>query len=166
MNKLISLPLVLMLSSCSIPFIGNSGLPGDKELNEQVKPLLLKNGWNEMAEIKNLHKTNGYEQDANTYTVDMSYEWAFKISYADLVEKIKPTAEALIKQGTPTEKGAASLEESFEAVVGIEATLGLGVIYLAYGDFKTGDSYSVEDSVTFIKTENGWRLSSNPKTVP
>jgi hypothetical protein len=166
MNKFISLPLVLMLSSCSIPFVGNSGLPGDNELNEQVKPLMLKNGWNEMVEIKNLHKTNGYERNANTYTVDMSYDWTFKISWADLVRKTMPTADALIKQGTPSASRAPSLEDTAGALAGLGAGMGLGVIGLAYGEFKAGDSYSVKDSVTFIKTENGWRLSGKPNSVP
>ena len=166
MNKLISIPLVLMLSSCSIPFVANSGLPGDRELNEQVKPLLLRNGANELVEIKNLHKTNGYEQNPNTYTVDIAYDWAFKISWADLANKTMPTADALIKQGTPTASKAPSLEDTAGAVVGLGAGIGVGVIGLRYGEFKAGDSYSTKDSVTFIKTENGWRLSSKPNSVP
>ncbi|PSB57452.1 hypothetical protein [Chamaesiphon polymorphus] len=166
MKKFIVLPLVLMLSSCAIPFVGNSSLPGDNELNEQVKPLLLSNGASELVEIKNLHKTNGYEQNPNTYTVDIEYDWAFKIGWADLAKQTKPTIDALVKQGTPTASTAPSLEDTAGAAAGIGAGIGIGVLGLAYGEFKAGDSYNTKDSVTFIKTENGWRLSSKPKTVP
>jgi hypothetical protein len=165
MNKLISLPLVLMLSSCSIPFVGNSGLPGDNELNEQVKPLLLRNGANELVEIKNLHKTNGYEQNPNTYTVDIAYDWAFKISFADLANKTKSVTGELMSKGGANNPNA-SLEDHVGAVAGMFTAFGVAGIGLGYGDFKAGDSYSVKDSVTFIKTENGWRLSGKPKTVP
>jgi hypothetical protein len=154
--KKIFIPVLLLsfLVGCS----GNSN-PGDSEIQNQVMPLLMKEEYKDTLEVQNLHKTNGYENDANTYTVDIAYDVVFKVSYGELVVKTAPGAIAAMKQGGANNPNG-SLDQHLEAVGGVIDGMALGAMWLVYGDFKAGDTFTQQKSVTFIKTENGWRLSS------
>jgi hypothetical protein len=143
--KFLPAVLLLLLTACSSE-------PGDSEVEAQVLPLLITENMQQIAEIKNLHKTNGFEVDDNTYAVDINYDLVFKKGFAELA---KPAEEAIQAQnGKP------------DILAGVASFFnGLNVIGLnmAYGDFKAGDKVSKHDRVSFIKTENGWMLSGNPK---
>jgi hypothetical protein len=168
MKNLISIPLILVLTSCSIssiPFVGNSGTPGDNELRNQVMPLLVNQNFNDTVEVRNLHKTNGYETNAKTYTVDIGYDLVFKVNFADLLAKQAPGANAALKN-SGLNNPQATVAQNIDAIGGGITALNLGAMRLVYGDFKAGESIKQQDRVTFTKSENGWQLSSQPKTVP
>jgi hypothetical protein len=150
----ISVLLLSFLAGCS----GNPN-PGDSEIQNQVMPLLMKEEYKDTLEVQNLHKTNGYETNANTYTVDITYDVVFKVSYGELVAKTAPGAIEAMKHGGANNPNG-SLDQHLEAVGGVIDGMALGAMWLVYGDFKAGDTFTQQQSVTFIKTENGWRLSS------
>lgn len=154
--KQLLIPVLLLgfIAGCS----GNLS-PGDSEIQNQVMPLLMKEEYKDMLEVQNLHKTNGYEINANTYAVDIAYDVIFKVSYGELVVKTAPGAISAMKQGGANNPNG-SLNQHIEAVGGVIDTMALGAMWLIYGDFKAGDKFTQQNSVTFIKTENGWQLSS------
>jgi hypothetical protein len=43
--------------------------------------------------------------------------------------------------------------------------LGLLAVKAEYGEFKAGDSFKKSDRLTFIQTENGWQLATEPKPL-
>lgn len=137
--------LLLIMTACS-------GKPGDAEVETQVLPLLIPENMQQIAEIKNLRKSNGFEVNDNTYAVDIDYDLVFKKSYAELA---KPVDAAMQPQQGKTDilAGVASFFNG----------LNLIALNMAYGDFKAGDKVSKHDRVNFIKAENGWLLSSKPK---
>ncbi len=163
---IVSASLTLALTACSTPsFLFNSGNPGDRELQNQVMPLIVNKNFSDTVEIKNLSKTNGYETNAKTYTVDIAYDLVFKVNFKDLVAKQAPAADrALNNSGLKNPN--ATVEQQIDGVGGGLTMLNLGAMRLVYGDFKAGDSIKQRDRVTFIKSENGWELSSQPNTVP
>jgi hypothetical protein len=161
MNKLFIPALILgCLAGCSGNFLNLTS--GDSQLLDQVKPLLVKQGYQDTIEVKNLQKTNGAE-NGDTYTVNISYDAVFKVSYADMVNKTAPAAAEAMQKGTQKD---ASLAQGLGALGGAVDALNLGAMRIAYGDFKSGDKFVQQDTVTFTKTENGWRLSSQPNSVP
>ncbi|MEQ1528227.1 MAG: hypothetical protein ABL925_02850 [Methylococcales bacterium] len=134
-----------MLAGCSSP-------PGSSEIEQQVLPLLTSNDLKNIAEIKNLRKTNGFEIDADTYAVDIAYDLVFKTSFAELA---KPTTDAI--------QDPQGKSDIFQGVANFFSGLNLMSLSVAYGNFKAGDSFSKQDRLNFIKTESGWMLSSQPK---
>jgi hypothetical protein len=160
--KQLLIPVLLMgcLAGCSgSPLNLNSG---ESQLLDQVKPLLVKQGYQDTIEVKNLHKTNGAEY-GDTYRLDIAYDAVFKVSYADLANKVAPAAAEAMQKGT---QNNSSLAQGIGALGGAVDALGLAAMRLGYGDFKAGDKFVQRDSVTFTKTENGWQISSQPGTVP
>jgi hypothetical protein len=136
---------LLLLSACT-------SAPGDSEVTAQVLPLLIPSNMQTIAEIKNLHKGNGFEIDENTYAVDIDYQILFKKSFAELA---KPADEAIQAQS-----GKADI---LAGVANFFNGLNLISLNMAYGDFKAGDKVSKHERVTFIKTENGWMLANPPQ---
>ncbi len=141
MKRLLIILLLLTVAACS-------DKPGDREIQNQVLPLLAPPSSKDIAEIKNLRKTNGYETNDNTYTVDIAYDVVFKVSYADLAKKTMPK--------TP--------DNLIEGLQGFITGLNLLGLNVSYGNFKAGDSFLKQDRLTFIKTENGWMLSEPPQS--
>jgi hypothetical protein len=161
--KQLLIPVLLMgcLAGCSsspLNFINS----GESQLLDQVKPLLVKQGYQDTIEVKNLHKTNGAE-NGDTYTLDIAYDAVFKVGYADLANKVAPAAAEAMQKGTQSNS---SLAQGIGALGGAFDALSLAAMRLGYGDFKAGDKFVQQDSVTFTKTENGWQISSQPRTIP
>ncbi len=146
--------LILLLAGCS-------NNPGDNELRNQVIPVLIKEEWNYAVEVKNLHKTNGYQTNANTYTVDIAYDLVFKVSFDEIAKQgnnlVEQADNATSDQSTNILLAGAARASNVLALLRLQT---------GYGHFKTGDSFKKQDRVTFIKTENRWQLSSQPETVP
>lgn len=152
-RHLLTILLLLLLAGCS-------GKPGDSELRNQVIPLLVTEDIKNYVEVKNLHKTNGYETDKNTYTVDIAYDLVFKISFAEMVQESQKAM-----QQTSNLTGNQSVDQFLGGMSSFFNGMGLLALKEEYGEFKAGDTFSKQDRVIFIKTENGWRLSSEPQPV-
>ncbi|POZ50935.1 hypothetical protein [Methylovulum psychrotolerans] len=142
MKRFLILFLLLMVAACS-------NKPGDSEIQSQVLPLLATASTKDIADIKNLRKTNGYETDGNTYAIDIAYDLVFKVNYADLAKTSMP-------KDSPD-----GLIEGLQSVITGFNLLGLNV---TYGNFKAGDRFVKQDHLTFIKTENGWMLTEPPES--
>ncbi len=125
--------LFLILSGCS-------GKPGDNEIEKQIVENLLRDGGDEIFQVENFKKTNGFEKDSKTYIADVKYDLVFK-------KGIKELAQQLKKESQGTLFGA------------MGAGLGVMALQMQFGNFKAGHRVLKEEKVTFIKTENGWRIS-------
>lgn len=128
------LSLVCILAGCS-------GRPSDSEIETQITGKFLSNGGEEIFAVENFKKTNGFEKDSKTYIADVRYELVFKKSLQELAQTLKNESQ----------------QSPFEAM---GAGLGVMALKLQYGDFKAGHRVEKEEKVTFIKTENGWRVDA------
>ncbi|MDF1762998.1 MAG: lipoprotein [Oleibacter sp.] len=137
MKKLIyifALSLAFILSGCS-------GKPSDGEIEKQITGNLLSDGGDEIFIVENFKKTNGFEKDSKTYIADVKYELVFKKGLQEL-------AQLLEKESQSSPFGA------------MGASLGMMALQMQYGNFKAGHRVEKEEKVTFIKTENGWRINT------
>ena len=127
------LTFVLFLSSCSMK-------PSDAQVKADVESQL-KNGWPGMCKMTSFNKVNG-KGDSQRYTIDYHY-----------------TAEIL--QDT---KGYSSVGmgfhicalNNFKWIKTQLPVLNLGAFY-SPASIKKGDSFEVTSSITYEKTEKGWR---------
>jgi len=133
MKKIVFLFAILLLTGCS-------GKPSNDEIEEQVVGNLLSDGGEEIFQIENFKKINGFEKDSKTYIADVKYDLVFRKGIKELAKHLKQESK-----GSPL--GA------FGAGFGIMA------LQMQYGNFKAGHRVTKEEKVTFIKTENGWRIS-------
>ncbi|HEB60165.1 MAG TPA: hypothetical protein ENJ01_13155 [Gammaproteobacteria bacterium] len=130
--RLAFLVLPLLLVACS-------NVPGEAEVAELVRNRLLGEGDNAYLSVENFEKLNGYEKDANHYVVQVRYQLVFHKS----LDEISAELEA--------QSGDSILDQ-------MSAGLGLMALRIRYGDFKAGDRFPVEEDVTLIRTEKGWRI--------
>jgi hypothetical protein len=110
---------------------GCSGKPSEGTIKKLFIADIEKSGMDKILEINTFSKTNGFEQDKNTYIADVGYDIVFKVGARDL-----------------------------DKVLGQDALMLSAGLALTYGDFKAGDTQHREQKITLIKTENGWRISS------
>ena len=98
--------------------------------------------YEDLITIDDVNKLNGWAENEQQYTVEVTYTVNFQKSFKDYVD------EQTDKPGNPLEKVAS----------GIAA----GVLKLQYGDFKAGDQYKVkQQALTLRKTEQGWALQQS-----
>ena len=80
------------------------------------------------TKVSDFEKVNGYEEGDNKYVVDVNYEITFTESLDDLVAN------------------ASGMQK-----------MAYGMVKMAVGDFKKGDTVTDSTSITFVESENGWR---------
>lgn len=129
--------LLLLLVSASLSACSNK--PSDAEIKEQMLGHILNVDSQNVFSVENFKKTNGFEESKNTYIADVKYDLVFKISLKEMSQAVKED------QNTAP----------FNALAGGLAVMALK---MQYGDVKAGDKINKEEKVTFIKTENGWRI--------
>lgn len=134
---IIALSFAFILSGCS-------GKPSDGEIERQIIGKLQGNGGVQILTVENFKKTNGFEKDSKTYIADVRYEIVFKKGFPEVAQLLKQEL-----QGSPF----GAMGES----------LGMMALQMQYGDFKAGDRFVKEEKVTFINTENGWRVDADTK---
>ncbi len=132
MKKAVWFLLIFLLAGCS-------GVPSDKEIEQQIMGEFNDLGF---MEVSNFKKTNGYRQSDNSYIVDVEYLVTFTKSLADIKQGLSEVSHT-----NPL------LKLSLEAIA-----MGL---YMQYGDFKEGFSTQQAKKVTFLKTEKGWVLADD-----
>lgn len=125
--------LIIILSGCS-------GKPSENDIEKQIVVNLLSNGGEEIFQVENFEKTNGFEKDSKTYIADVKYDLVFKKGIQELAQQLKTES-----QGSP-----------FGAV---GAGLGIMALQMQFGNFEAGHRIAKEEKVIFIKTENGWHIS-------
>lgn len=122
-----------------ILLVGCSGKPTDSEVEQQMVGNILSGGGSEIFQVENFQKVNGFEKDENTYIADVKYDLVFKTGVKDMAQQLEQKSEA-----SPFSK--------------LGAGLGIMALQMQYGNFEAGHRVTKEDKVTFIKTENGWRI--------
>lgn len=127
--------LVLMLI-----LLGCSGKPSDVEIESLFVENLLKDGGEQLFQIDNFEKTNGFEKDSKNYIADVKYDLVFVKSLSEISERLV-------------------LESKHNILNSLGAGIGLLSLKVQYGNFKAGHRITKEEKVTFIKTEKGWRIS-------
>jgi hypothetical protein len=90
---------------------------------------VLGNGAHEFLEIRNFQKTNGFERDSRTYEADVRYDIRFTTNLQDMAQSVSPL-------------------NAFQ----------LMSLRLKYGVFSSGQTVTKTEKMTFIRTEQGWRL--------
>jgi len=125
--------LFLILSGCS-------GKPSDNDIEKQIVGYLLSDGGNEIVQVENFEKINGFKKGLKTYVADIKYDLVFKKGIKELTQQLKNES-----QGTPL--GA------------MEARLAIEMLQMQFGSFEAGHRILKDEKVTFIKTENGWQIS-------
>ena len=125
--------VVFLLSACS-------DTPGERKL-QQLLQQQFDQQYQGLADIEQLKKLNGWADNDNEYTAEVTYNIAFKQSFKDYMD------QQTSRPGNPLEKMASGMSA--------------GLLKLQYGDFKAGDSYQVkQQTLTLRMTENGWALSN------
>lgn len=113
---------------------GCSGTPGENEIEEQVVASLKNSGLDKIYSVENFEKLNGYEKDDRTYIAIVKYDVIFKIDDNEI--------EQVFENKSNSEQGL--------------------FIYInlrrEFGSFSKGDRFEVKKELTFIDTDNGWRL--------
>ncbi len=133
MRKNIFLFITLLL------LIGCSEKPSQSEIEKLINEKFYSN---ELYDVENLKKVNGYQHN-NTYVVELEYDMVFKLSLRDLAEEAKKMSQE--------ERQAALLS-------GFMGEQSLFLIRALFGDFKKGDRFNKKEEVTLINTEKGWRI--------
>jgi hypothetical protein len=104
-------------------------------LQQQVDTL-----YNELIDIEDVNKLNGWQDNEQHYAAEVSYTIEFKKSFKSYMD------EQTAKPGNPLEKMASGMAA--------------GVLKLQYGDFKAGDEYKVSKEILTLRmTEKGWVLA-------
>lgn len=134
MKKIVYMFVLLLLAGCS-------GKPGSSEIEQQIVESLLKDGVEEIFKVENFEKINGFEKDHNIYIADIKYDLVFKKGIKELSHQLKQE----------------SSENPLAAFGGIGFIMAL---QMQYGNFEAGNRVTKEEKVELIKTENGWRISS------
>jgi len=123
--------LTAMLLACS-------GVPGDEEVRAIISRSVLSDGFDDLFEIENFKKTNGFGKSANVYVVDVEYDLVFRKSFTEVVGEIG-------KDPTGPQYGV----------------FGSKIILMAlqsnFGRFQVGDKIHKQVKVTLNNTENGWQ---------
>lgn len=125
--------MLLLLTACS-------DAPGEAKLQtllqQQVDAL-----YDELIDIDDVTKLNGWQENDQQYTVEVSYTIRFKKSFAAYLD------EQTAKPGNPLEK--------------LTYGMAVGVLKLQYGDFNAGDEYNVKKELLNLRmSENGWILEN------
>jgi len=68
MNKIVPVLLIFLL------LVACSGKPGDAQIENALNQKMTEFGLDKGFKIKNLKRTNGFEENKNTYIADVSYE--------------------------------------------------------------------------------------------
>ena len=142
--------LVAALTACA-------RTPSEGEIRRLVLAEAIDQDLAQFVEISEFRKTNGYEPGSNSYVADIQYKVTFRKRFAEMAADLEKEAAAA--------NSAAGRSNAERAVAGAaNAVAGIGLLALAfqYGEFQAGDSFERSDRVSFIKTENGWQLSSKP----
>lgn len=135
MRRLLTVFFFSLLAACSAK-------PSLSEMEEQLRASLQADGVEEIFTFSNVEKLNGYQQSDRVYIADLRYTLTFNKGLEEIAEEIK----------------ASSKEEPLAA---FGAGFGLVALQLQYGNFKAGDEIVQEDKITYIKTEQGWRIQED-----
>ena len=123
------------LSACS-------DAPNDSLIKNQVIESVLGEKGSNYYRVENFTKLNGFAKDAKHYIADIQYDVVFTQSFQQIAQRlaqdIKPSPFAKMQ---------------YEAI--------LMTLKTTYGDFNAGLRVEKKDSVSFIKTENGWYIKPN-----
>lgn len=133
MRKLNFAPLLGLLIALLL-LAGCSHDPSDKVIRDQISAQLLDNKRDQIYEVKNFTKTNGWSE-GDYYVVQVEYDLLYKTDLSGAMHILQGEDGSMFGGGL--------------------SALALG---MAYGDFKAGDIHHVTEEYSFIKTEKGWRL--------
>ena len=126
-----------------------SGCIEDKPSDEEVRRLLIGDGWaEEYLILSNFERTNGYKQGDNIYVVEVSYDLEFLVDQKVFQEiYTKKLITELRKEGMP---------EYLVRLTVMGEVLSMAFSPLLGEQAKAGDVVSYHESYKFIKSENGW----------
>jgi hypothetical protein len=141
-----------------ILFFTCSGKPSVGEIINQIDNLFKASDYAGYVKIRNFEKLNGYEQDKNTYLVEIKYDLVFTKSSKEIENAIsqKNKPQDSTDDMTAFAKAYASMQQ--QAYVGnlmLNAAMRLG-------EYQSGATYPVQETITLIKTDNGWCISQPP----
>jgi len=133
MKKLFTVLLIaLLLTACSKK-------PTVLEMQQQFEATLQQDGRDQLFSVENFQKTNGFQKSDNIYVADVKYDLVFKKDFGQVLEEMKEQA-----RDNPVQVFSDGMSSM--------------ALRLQYGDFKAGLRISQEEKLTFIKTEQGWRI--------
>lgn len=123
---------ILLLAGCS-------GKPSRSQMEEQVVAHLTSGRGGELFRIENFEKLNGIKKDDVTYVAEVRYDLVFKKGLKEVERQLN---------GASQDSPLGALAAGFGAMA----------LRLQYGEFEAGQRIPKADKVTFLKTDNGWRL--------
>lgn len=129
--KFVVMVLLVLLAACS-------DVPGERQL-QQLLQQEYDSRYKGLVEIENIRKINGWHEEKQLYTAEMSYQITFKKSFKEYMD-----AQTALP-GNPLEKMAKGMS--------------VGMLKLQFGNFKADDSYQVQEQIIQLrKTEQGWAI--------
>ena len=135
MRRLFTVSMLCLLAACS-------GKPSVSEMEAQLRSSLQDDGIEEIFTFSNFEKLNGYQQSDRVYIADLRYTLTFNKGLEEIAEEVKANSKD-------------------EPLAAFGAGIGLVALQLQYGNFKAGDDIVQEDKITYIKTEQGWRIQED-----
>ena len=148
MRRSYLLSLMVLFFYCSIrPSVG--------EIENQIENLFKASDYAEYVKIRKFEKLNGYEQDKNTYLVEIKYDLVFTKSSKEIENAISQKNKSL--DSTDDMKAFAKAYASMQQ----QAYVGniMFTVAMRLGDYQSGATYPVQETITLIKTDNGWCMS-------
>jgi hypothetical protein len=121
---------ITLLSVMIIFLFGCSSRPSDS----QIEKLMFGDNNDQIFRIDKFAKTDGFQKDDKSYTVDVQYNVVFKMGRKEI---------------------ESAIGRDSNLIGSLVANLAL---YLQFGDFDKGATYLVNKKVSLIKKESGWAI--------
>jgi len=132
---------MLMLMAMLVGCFG--GGPSNAEIEKVVKADMSNELSEKLRSVINFNVIENKKTDDSHYTVKVSYDLQFKLSFDDVRSQVM----AEVRQAPTADKLNAAL-----FVTSLKDTYG--------GDFKKDDLYHQEIEVIFAKTDKGWKMAA------
>ncbi|EKF74220.1 hypothetical protein A11A3_09480 [Alcanivorax hongdengensis A-11-3] len=91
----------------------------------------------QLLEVKDVKKDNGYQAGDGLYTLEVSYTLKAKQGLGEYTDQVKG-------------------DESLSGLDRFAMVMTLGALRMEHGDFEKGDTFNRQRSITFHDTEKGW----------
>ncbi|MDX1804894.1 MAG: hypothetical protein R3292_12500, partial [Alcanivorax sp.] len=92
----------------------------------------------DLLAIEDVEKQNGYEAGEHRYTLEIDYKLRAKQNLSDYIDQIKG-------------------DDNLPALDRFATIMALSALRIEHGNFKKGDTFHRQRTLTFHDTENGWQ---------
>ena len=121
----------LLLAACS-------RAPGADDAEKALQAELKSSHLQDLLAIEDVEKKNGYADGEHRYALEIDYTLRAKQNLSDYMDQIKG-------------------DENLSALDRFATIMALSALRIEHGNFKKGDTFHRQRTLTFRETENGWQ---------